>query len=101
MEIWRFNEKGVITMTKFKIDAKSLIIGFLLAVIAFISIGAKSKGKVFDAIKAKSISIVDDNGRTLVDLSASKDGGWLNIFNNHGKTVCDLRAATKGGHCHS
>lgn len=78
------------------IDMKSLAIGILATVLFFTVIGAKSRNNInFNTITAKTIKIVNSEGKPVVFLSSYKGAGGLVINNKEGKTVA-LLSSYKG-----
>jgi hypothetical protein len=66
------------------IDAKSMLIGFLLCAVGFLTMGQTSGN--LGHIEVNSITIKDNNG---TDYSGWKEnvGGWIKIYNSDGKQI--------------
>ena len=80
------------------VDVKSLFIGVLATVLFFTIVGAKSKNNAnFDTITAKSIKIVNPEGKTVAFLGSFKGKGLLDICNEEGKHVVRLISIKGGG----
>jgi len=81
------------------IDVKSLVIGVLAAALFFtIIIVAKSRNNAnFDTITAKTIKIVNPEGKTVAFLGSVKGTGMLGIHNKEGKLAAVLGSGSEGG----
>jgi hypothetical protein len=58
---------------------------------------AKPADKIPDVIKAKSIHVVDDEGKTRVLLTADKNGERMFVYNKDGKNTVFIGNTEKGG----
>ena len=76
---------------------KRIVYGFGCLLVAGIVVGATSLQTVPDVIQAKRFEVVNDEGKVVVIMGASNDGGWLGIFNNDGKIVVGTNAYKNGG----
>ncbi|MEA1995580.1 MAG: hypothetical protein U9N18_05465 [Campylobacterota bacterium] len=82
------------------IDVKSLVIGVLATALFFtiIVIVAKSRNDAnVDTITAKTIKIVNPEGKTVVSLRSVKGTGMLGIYNKKGKVVVGLGSLEGAG----
>ena len=76
---------------------KRIVYGFGCLLVAGIVVGATSLQTVPDVIQAKRFEVVNDEGKVVVKMGASNDGGGLGIFNNDGKIVVGTNAYKNGG----
>jgi hypothetical protein len=76
---------------------KRIVYGFGCLLVAGIVVSATSMQTVPDVIQAKSFGVVNDEGKVVAAIGASKDGGALGIFDNDGKPVAGLGADKDGG----
>ena len=74
-------------------------IAFALAVVAGLCIGwvrpAVTQGK--DTTVKAPFTVVDDDGRPVLEITARKHGGGLTVFNQAGKGVAAMAAVADGG----
>lgn len=73
-----------------KIDLRSMIIGFLLAVIFFLMTGqSKYTSAVYDSLTVKNlkvtglIGITSPDGKLQIGLSSRADGGAISLYDNN------------------
>ena len=74
---------------------KRIVYGFGCLLVAGIVVGATSLQFVPDVIYAKKFEVVNDEGKVVVKMGASNDGGGLGIFNNDGKIVVGTKSSNK------
>ena len=91
------------------IDIKSVIIGVLGTILAFVSIGAKSQYEHLSDIVCNSITVLDNgtggyikisnsDGKQTSYLGTAENGdGFLTTFNSDGKKTTFLGTAKEGG----
>ena len=91
------------------IDIKSVIIGVLVTILVFVSIGAKTKYEHLSDIVCNSITVLDNgtggyikisnsDGKQTSYLGTAENGdGFLTTFNSDGKKTTFLGTAKEGG----
>ena len=85
-----------------KLDPRSVIIGFLVAVIGFMSLGATNS--TFDSItvgnikmQTKGLNIFTPSGRAILSLGGSENGHILRFNTSNGSLGFDLAEIDVGG----
>ena len=76
---------------------KRIVYGFGCLLVAGVIVSATSVQTVPDVIQAKKFEVVNDEGKTVVELATTKDGGVLSIRNNDVKTVATVGVDADGG----
>ena len=77
---------------------KRLFYGFGCLLVAGIALAATTMQQgVPEVIQAKKFQVVNDEGKQLIELMASAEGGFLAISNKDGKAVAGLAATANGG----
>ncbi len=81
-----------------KLDPRSIIIGFLLAVISFMSVGANagSSEKEFKKIIVEEIEVVNSSGIPMVEIGSDRFGGAARILNRFGLNAISLHHVWDG-----
>jgi hypothetical protein len=89
-----------------KLDPRSVIIGFLVAVIGFMSMGATSADGNFETLTVQNLNLSDkgyltisDNvGKVFMAISHDNQGGIVQMYNFEGETIYKLAdMGEKGG----
>ena len=76
---------------------KHMSCGFGCLFVAGIALAATSMQGVPDVIQAKKFEVINDEGKQVVEMIASAEGGFLAISNKDGKAVAGLAATANGG----
>ena len=75
------------------------VISLNFAICSLIIVGYfVSTTNVPDVIQTKKFEVLNDEGKTVVALATTKDGGVLRILNKDGKTVVGFGADADGGY---
>jgi len=91
-----------------KIDNKSIIIGLLFGVCVMLVVGQITQSdkstsalgsEVYDVIKAKKIEIINDEGKAVIDLRFTPDGGLVLINDNNSNPIVQIANTDTGGFC--
>lgn len=76
---------------------KRIVYGFGCLLVAGIVVGATSMQTVPDVIRAKSIQVVNDQGKIVAGLIATPTGGSVAISNNAGEILASFSCTPSGG----
>ena len=72
-------------MKKFERIFLYTVLAILVFYVFLVNENVESKGAIQEEIRARSISIVNDEGQEAIKLCANKNGGVIRVYNKAGK----------------
>ena len=73
------------------------VLAILVFYVFLVDDNVESKMAIQEEIRARQISIVNDEGQRIVELWAYEGGGGITVYNKDGTLVASMRAISSGG----